>query len=62
MSDQELTQTDVGAMLGMHQVAISKRLTGQVKWSLEDLTRLAVALDVDLDRILPVLEIQRFAS
>jgi transcriptional regulator with XRE-family HTH domain len=62
MAERRLTQADVGKRIGMCQGTISKRLTGNVEWTVEELTRVAVALDVDLDRILPVPELQRLAS
>ena len=53
ISKQGLTQQQLGERLGEGQWWVSRRLTGQVRMSVPELVRFAVALGVDAASFLP---------
>jgi transcriptional regulator with XRE-family HTH domain len=46
MARQRITQTQMAERLGMSQVAVSRRLLGQVPFDVEELGRVAEILDL----------------
>lgn len=53
MARSGLTQIDLAGMLGMHQTALSRRLTGRTEWTLSEAKRVADVLGVELSVLLP---------
>jgi transcriptional regulator with XRE-family HTH domain len=53
MAREEKTQTQLGELLAMKQQGVSRRLTGTVPWSINDLIEVAKALDMPLSELVP---------
>jgi transcriptional regulator with XRE-family HTH domain len=53
LARRRLTATELARMTGMTQRSISRRITGEKKIDVDDLQRIADALDVDLYDLLP---------
>jgi transcriptional regulator with XRE-family HTH domain len=56
MWQKKVPQTRLADRLGISQSTLSKKLRGQVKWSLDELYVVARALDVDVRDLLPHLD------
>ena len=56
MWQKRVPQTRLAQRLGVSQSTLSKKLRGQVKWSLDELYAAASALDVDPRELLPHLD------
>lgn len=50
---QALTQQQVADRLGEKQYWVSRRLTGETKWEVSDLVRVASALGVPITQFIP---------
>jgi transcriptional regulator with XRE-family HTH domain len=48
-----MSQRDLAVAAGLNPVALSRRMTGLVDWSLADLAAVAGAFDVDPSSLLP---------
>jgi len=48
MGRRQITQTGLADVLNLSQTAVSRRLSGQVPFNVEELARIAAALNVDL--------------
>lgn len=48
---KRMTQTELGLALGKHQTAISKKLSGQSPWTLDELIEVSVLLDFPLAKL-----------
>lgn len=59
LAELDVTQTELGHRLGMAQKTVSKRITGETPWRVDDVVDVAQALDVPLERILPLDELTR---
>jgi transcriptional regulator with XRE-family HTH domain len=57
MAEIGVTQTQLGQQIGMPQVLVSKRMRGVVPWKVDEVVDIAQALDVPLERILPLDEL-----
>lgn len=47
----ERTQEQIGAVLGIGQAAVSKRMRGERQWRAEELVKLSDAFGIPLDRL-----------
>lgn len=52
LARREMSKRDLAALIGMSQVAISRRMTGQIPWDLAELEMVAKMLEVDPGRLL----------
>lgn len=57
MAELGVTQGQLGERIGMRQVVISKRIRGDVPWRVDEVVDVAQALDVPLERMLPLEEL-----
>jgi transcriptional regulator with XRE-family HTH domain len=47
-----VTQASLAATLGLHQSTVSRKLSGEIAWRVNELDKLARALDVPLSQLL----------
>lgn len=59
MAEKRVTQVSLAERVGMPQPVISGRLTGRTPWRVDELVKVAQALDVPLERVLPLDELGR---
>jgi transcriptional regulator with XRE-family HTH domain len=52
MDERRINQTDLGAALGISQSAFSRRLLGQIAFTIDELDKLAAVLDVPVATLL----------
>lgn len=52
MARQRITQSDVARELGIGQPSVSKRLSGQVPFDVDQLAKLSALLGVSIERLL----------
>ncbi len=52
MARQQINQTRIGAVLGLSQTAVSRRLTGEVAFDITELATVAAHLNVSLTALL----------
>lgn len=53
MARKAIRQDDLAERLGLSQQALSSRLTGRTRWTLDDLAAVADALNVSMGSLLP---------
>jgi len=56
MARQRLTQEQLSTRLGVHQTWVSKRVTGRVPFRVEEIERVAKALDKPISQFVGVME------
>lgn len=56
MFRRRLTQVAVAPLMGTSQANLSRKLRGEVVWTVEDLVRIAAVLDVEPGELLPRLD------
>jgi transcriptional regulator with XRE-family HTH domain len=54
MARQQINQTTLAGMLGWSQVAVSRRVSGQVALSTDDIERIAEVLGVEVGQLVSV--------
>ncbi len=54
MARQQVTQSELASVVGQSEAWVSYRLNGKVAIDLNDLERIAAALDVPVDQLFPV--------
>ena len=54
MARKRVKQNQLAEALGLHQSAISRRLSGEIEFSITDLVAIAKLLDVPLADLLPI--------
>lgn len=52
MGRRQLSQADLGLVLGIHRTQISKRLRGELAFTTVELDQIAEALGISVDRLL----------
>lgn len=52
LARREMSQRDLASLTGMSQVAVSRRMTGQIPWDLAELELVAETLKVDPSHLL----------
>jgi hypothetical protein len=57
MGEKQVSQTALAVYLEMPQAAVSDRLRGRTQWRFDEMVDVAQALDVPLERILPLEEL-----
>jgi transcriptional regulator with XRE-family HTH domain len=57
MAEKRISQTALAEHIDMPQAAVSDRLRGRTLWRFDELVDVAQALDVPLERILPLDEL-----
>jgi transcriptional regulator with XRE-family HTH domain len=62
MGEAMVSQINLGKRVGMGQSVISERLRGQTPWRIDEIVRVAQALEVPLERVLPLDELAGCAS
>lgn len=53
MGRQRLTQVDLAGKLGIKQAHLSRRLTGEVTWRVDEVMRVALILGVPFRQLMP---------
>ena len=60
MARRRLNQTELATAIGRSQSYVSRRVTGEFAFDLDDLERIAAALGVAYDRLLPTVDTRQY--